>query len=119
MESIEFARAVARLAEEKKSEDTVILEMAELLYVTDYFVICSAENDRQAKAIANHILNESRDLGQKPLWKDGMDHGQWVVLDYGHIVVHVFRNQERELYELERLWKDAPRVELATQPSAL
>lgn len=118
MDPLELANRIAQYADDKKAHEVVILDMSELLYVTDYFVICSGANDRQVKGISDNIRKELRDLGIKPLWSDGDNEGIWVVLDYGNIVVHVFRDEERDIYQLERLWKDAPRAEWAPSEAA-
>jgi ribosome-associated protein len=92
----------------------VILEVAQVLVVADEFVIASAPNDRQVKAIVEEVERQVADAGlAKPLRVEGLDDRHWVLLDYGDVVVHVFLEETREYYELERLWGDVPRVEWA------
>lgn len=102
----------ARAALDHKAIDLVILEVKKLSSFTDYFVICSGTSDRQVQAIAAHIEEKLRAQGLRPLGVEGMREAHWVLLDYGDVVVHVFLGPMREFYDLERLWFDAPRVEL-------
>jgi ribosome-associated protein len=105
--------AAARAASDKKAEDIVVLDVAALLVVTDYFVICTGRNDRQVKTIADAIEERLRvDLGVKPIGREGVREGRWVLLDFGDVVVHIFQPEEREFYRLEKLWSDAPRLAL-------
>lgn len=90
----------------------MILDVAPLTSIADYFVLMSGNTDRQAQAIAKNIIDELKDEKVKPLRVHGETIGHWVVIDYGHVVVHVFREEERKFYELERLWKDAEEVEV-------
>jgi ribosome-associated protein len=92
----------------------VILEVAEVLVVADEFVIASAGNDRQVKAIVDEVERQVAEAGMaRPLRVEGLDDRHWVLLDYGDVVVHVFLDETREYYELERLWGDVPRVDWA------
>jgi ribosome-associated protein len=92
----------------------VILEVADVMVVSDEFVIASAANDRQVKAIVDEVERVVAEGGfAKPLRVEGLDDRRWVLLDYGDVVVHVFLDETREYYELERLWSDVPRVEWA------
>lgn len=105
-------RAAAEAAAEKKAVDVVALKVAELLVVTDYFLICTGATDRQVHAIADAVEGRLRDSGVKPVGREGERELKWVLLDYGDFVVHVFQPQEREFYRLEKLWGDAPRLAL-------
>jgi ribosome-associated protein len=101
----------ARAADAKGARDVVILEVAEVLVVADEFVVASAPNDRQVKAIVDEVERQVGEAGlAKPLRVEGLDDRHWVLLDYGDVVVHVFLEETREYYELERLWSDVPRV---------
>jgi ribosome-associated protein len=104
----------ARAADDKGARDVIILEVADVLVVADYFVITSGANDRQVKAIVEEIERRVADaeLG-KPLRAEGVNERKWVLLDYGDVVVHVFLQEIREYYQLERLWSDVPRVDWA------
>jgi ribosome-associated protein len=101
----------ARAADAKGARDVVILEVAEVLIVADEFVVASAPNDRQVKAIVEEVECQVAEAGlAKPLRVEGLDDRHWVLLDYGDVVVHVFLEETREYYELERLWSDVPRI---------
>ena len=102
----------ARAALDHKAVDLVILEVKNLSSFTDYFVICSGNSDRQVQAIAAHLEEKLGQGGIRPLSIEGKREGRWVLLDYGDVVIHVFYQPVREFYNLERLWSDAPRIEL-------
>jgi ribosome-associated protein len=108
-ESREAAVAAARAAAAKQAEHITILDVHGLIVITDYFVICSGATERQVRTIVEEIERALRDLGRKPVRREGETERRWVLLDYVDLVVHVFTEQEREYYELERLWGDAPR----------
>lgn len=103
----------ATAASDKKAEDIVAMNVAELLVVTDYFVICTGRNDRQVKTIADEVEERLRvEAGVKPLGREGLPEAKWVLLDFVDVVVHIFQPEERDFYRLEKLWSDAPRLEL-------
>jgi ribosome-associated protein len=107
-----WAVAAARAADDKKGEDTVILDVAPVLAITDYFVITSAPNTRQVRTIADEIERKVRDAGGPgPLREEGRNDLSWVLLDYGDMVVHVFLDEARRFYEIERLYRDVSSVE--------
>ena len=107
----EWARTAARAASAKGGEDTVIIEVGSVLAITDAFVITSGRNGRQVKTIAEDVEARLKaDGGIKPIRVEGLGDSQWILLDYGDLVVHVFLDETREYYDLERLWSDAPRV---------
>jgi ribosome-associated protein len=90
-----------------------VIDVAELLVVTDYFVICTGTNDRQVRSIAEEVEDQLRTrCSVKPVGREGEDEGKWVLLDFVDVVVHVFQPEERDFYRLERLWSDAPRMAL-------
>ena len=96
---------------DKKANGLEVLEVAELTSLADYFIICSGSSERQAVAIADGIEEKLRvDLGTKPRLVEGLNPGRWVVMDYGDFIVHVFTDDCRAFYGLERLWGDAPDV---------
>ena len=102
---------VAQAAASKKGEDIVILDVGPVLAITDCFVITSAPNDRLVRAIAEEIERALKEAGgPAPRRTEGLREGEWVLLDYGDFVVHVFLDETRRFYDLERLWRDAPRV---------
>ena len=105
----DMSQAIAKAASDKKARDIVILSMKELTAATDYFIVCSANTGLQVRAIADNIEDEMRAQGMEFLHKEGYRSGEWVLLDYGSIVVHVFYQETRKFYGLESLWGDAPR----------
>jgi ribosome-associated protein len=107
--------AAARAADDKQGADTVVLAVGEVLAITDHFVITSGANTRQVRTIADAVEEQVAAAGgPKPIRVEGRDDMRWVLLDYGSFVVHVFLDETRKYYELERLWADVPR--LAWQP---
>jgi ribosome-associated protein len=102
----------ARAADEKKGTDIVVLDVSHLLGITDAFVIVSASSDRQARTVAEEVERQVKlNDGPSPRRIEGMSSADWVLLDYGDFVVHVFQQETRDFYELERLWADAPVIE--------
>lgn len=108
----ERALECTRAALDRKAYDLVVLETGRLSSIADYFVICSGRSDTQVQAIAEGVQSHLAAGGVRPLSVEGLPHGQWVLMDYGDVVVHVFYVPVREFYDLERLWARAPRVEL-------
>ena len=102
----------AEAALDKKAVDLVVLDVAALTSIADYLVICTGRSDRQVQAIAQAIDEHLRQHGHRPIAIEGMNRGQWVLLDYADVIVHVFYKPVREFYDLERLWEHAPRVQL-------
>jgi len=101
----------ARAASDKKGEDTIVLEVGPLLSITDAFVITSGSNDRQVRSIAEEVEAQVRtSMNRAPLRVEGLSDAHWILLDYGDVVVHVFLDETRRYYDLERLWADAPRI---------
>jgi ribosome-associated protein len=115
-----LARRLAELADSKKAEDVVVLDMRKLVSYTDFLAICTARNERQARAIVDEVrLQLKRDTGLLPGGVEGNGGDGWIVLDYLDCVLHVFTAEARERYQLEDLWREAPRVELDLgQPEA-
>jgi len=110
-----WVTTAARAASAKKGEDTVILEVGEVLSITDAFVITSGRNSRQVLTIAEEVEAQVKEVGgPSPIRVEGLTDAQWVLLDYGDFVVHVFLDEVRRYYDLERLWADAPRLEWDT-----
>ena len=106
-----FVLEAAEAASAKKADRIVILDVSEQLVITDYFLICSGNTQRQVRTIADEVerrLNESH--GRKPFRREGEREARWVLLDYVDFVVHVFHTDDRDYYDLERLWADARRV---------
>jgi len=107
----EWARTAAVAASSKGGEDTLIIDVGRVLAITDAFVITSGRNTRQVKTIAEEVESRLKaDGGISPLRVEGLGDGQWILLDYGDLVVHVFLDETRTYYDLERLWSDVPRI---------
>jgi ribosome-associated protein len=105
-------RTAARAAASKGGDDTLILEVGQVLAICDAFVLTSGRNSRQVRTIAEEVEAQVKDAGGGgPLRVEGRETAEWVLLDYGDFVVHVFLDEVRRYYELERLWSDAPRLE--------
>ena len=109
-DAAELAHRIVEIASDKKGNDIVMLRMAELTTMADFFVICSGRSDRQVAALSGAIVDELRDEGIRPLGVEGRDSSRWVLLDFGTVIVHVFAPEEREYYGLERLWSKAAQV---------
>jgi ribosome-associated protein len=108
--SRDMAIAAARAAADKQATDIVILDVHETIVITDLFVICSAGSMRQIRTVVEAVEDALRALGEKPVRREGEPGGGWWLLDFIDVVVHVFGEEERDYYDLERLWRDAPRV---------
>ena len=108
----ELAVAAAEAASDKLADDILAFDVGDQLVITDVFVLCSAPNDRQVKAIVDAVEERLRGLGAKPVRREGEREGRWVLLDYIDVIVHVQHAEERVYYSLERVWKDCPVVDL-------
>lgn len=100
-------RVAVAAAEDRKAINLQVLDLNSISDFTEYFLICSGSNERQVKAIADGIRRELRKAGQRPLHVEGERQGNWILADYGSLIVHVFRDETRAFYALERLWSDA------------
>jgi ribosome-associated protein len=110
-----LARRLAELADSKQAEEVVVLDMRELVSYTDFLAICTARNERQARAIVEEVrLRVKKESALLPGGVDGAGDTGWIVLDYLDCVLHVFTAEERERYALEDLWREAPRLELGS-----
>ena len=104
-------RAAVKAAQDKKAEELSVLAVAKLTSIADYFILCTATNERQAQAIADSILDRLREeLHVKPLLVEGTTPGRWILIDFGDFIAHIFTEDCRRFYGLERLWGDAPNV---------
>lgn len=110
--ALEMTRVAAEAAADKKAQNIVAFDVSDQLVITDAFLLCSAANDRQVRAIVDEIEDRLREIGAKPLRREGERDGRWVLLDYADIVVHVQHEEERAFYALERLWRDCPVIDL-------
>jgi ribosome-associated protein len=119
--ALELVREAAAAASDKLATDIVAFDVSDQLVITDAFLLCSAANDRQVRAVVDEIEDRLRALGAKPVRREGERDGRWVLLDYADIVVHVQHTEERAFYALERLWRDCPLIALpdvVAEPSA-
>ncbi|MFH1217951.1 MAG: ribosome silencing factor [Pseudomonadota bacterium] len=110
LSSLELARSISVAALDKKAEDLIILDVHKLSSFTDYFVIMSGRSTRHVQGLADAIESELRLKKLKEGTTEGLSEGYWVLLDYGDVVVHIFYHDERDFYDLEGLWHDAPRI---------
>jgi ribosome-associated protein len=110
--ALELIRVAAEAASDRLAENIIAFDVSEQLVITDAFLLCSAANDRQVRAIADAVEDKLREVGAKPVRREGEREGRWVLLDYVEIVVHVQHEEERAFYALERLWRDCPLIEL-------
>ena len=106
--AIELAEIAAEAAADKLASDIIAYDVSEQLVITDVFLLCSAANDRQVRAIVDAIEESLRKAGARPVRREGEREGRWVLLDYLDVVIHVQHTEERAFYALERLWKDCP-----------
>ena len=110
--AVELVTTAARAASDKLATDLLAFDVSDQLAITDAFLLASGSNDRQVKAIVDEVEDKLREIGAKPIRREGERDGRWVLIDYGEIVVHVQREEEREFYALERLWRDCPSIPL-------
>lgn len=111
-DSLETIRTAASAAADKKAFEIVALEVTKLTSYTDTLLICSGGSDRQVGAIADEIQRQLRDAGRRPLHVEGASRADWVLMDYGELVVHIFTEERRAYFGLENLWGDAPRLDV-------
>jgi ribosome-associated protein len=117
LSGLELARHCISFAQDKKALDPVIMDLQKVSTIADYLVICSAQSEPQIKAIANGVEKALKEeFGRYPLAVDGFPASQWVVIDYGDVIFHIFHEQKRRVYALEDLWSDAPRVSFDQKP---
>ena len=106
------AVAIARAGLDKKAEDVTVLDVRGLTSYADYFVVMTADSDRQASAIADHVEDTMKQLGVSKVNVEGYETGRWILVDYGDVVAHVMNKESRGFYDLEGLWADAPRFQV-------
>jgi ribosome-associated protein len=107
LNSLELAVFIARVIDEKQGENTIVLPVGPVVGITEYFIVTSASNVRLVRAITDAVLNNVREaVGKGPLRSEGTREQQWVLIDYGDVVVHIFIDEMRRFYEIERLYKD-------------
>lgn len=110
--AVELVEVAALAASDKLAENILAFDVSDQLALTDAFVICSAPNDRQVKAIVDEVEDRMREAGAKPIRREGERDARWVLIDFGDVVVHVMHDEERQFYALERLWRDCPAIQL-------
>jgi len=110
--AVELAGIAAEAAAEKLASDIIAYDVSEQLVITDVFLLCSAANDRQVRAVVDEIEERLRQAGARPVRREGEREGRWILLDYLDVVIHIQHAEERVYYALERLWKDCPRIAL-------
>jgi ribosome-associated protein len=111
----EKAALTSRIAADKKAMDVVVLDMRDASSITDYFLICSGGSERQVQAIADAIDDQLAQSGMASLGVEGYREGRWILMDYGDVIVHVFSQETRDFYDLERLWANAPKIDLSRE----
>ena len=112
--ALQLAKAAANAAEEKIAERVTAIDVSDQMPLTDIFVIASAASERQIGSIVDEVEDRLRELGSKPIRREGEREGRWILIDFGDIIVHIQHEDEREYYALERLWKDCPEIDLTT-----
>ena len=110
-DSRRLAATAARAASSKQAERITVIDVRELITITDYFVICSGASDRQVTTIADGVIKELKDQGRRPVRREGESGAGWQLIDFVDLVVHVFNEEARDFYRLETLWADAPVVD--------
>jgi ribosome-associated protein len=108
--TLDRVRQAVSAADDRKAVDLKVLQLEKVTDFTDYFMICSGTSERQVQAIADAVQEKLREHRVRPLHVEGYNRAQWVLIDYGDLVVHVFQEEQRRYYALERLWGDAPEV---------
>jgi ribosome-associated protein len=110
--AIELIRVAAEGASDKLADQIIAFDVSEQLAITDAFLVCSADNDRQVRAIVDEVEERLRAIDAKPTRREGHRQGRWVLLDYIDVVIHVQQEEERMFYALERIWRDCPVIQL-------
>ena len=116
--AIALVHAAARAASDKLADDILAFDVSDQLVITDAFLLCSAGNERQVKSIVDEVEDKLREVGARPVRREGERDGRWVLIDYVEIVVHVQHSEERAFYALERLWRDCPVIPLPADVTA-
>lgn len=112
IDSKQMLEIAVKAADSKRAVDIVALDVSEVSLLADYFLICSANSDRQINAVVEAIMEKEEENQVEVKRVEGKDGGKWVLIDLGDLIVHVFSNSEREFYNLEKLWSDAPLVNI-------
>ncbi len=115
IDTFDRVKIVAAAAEDKKANDVTVLKLIGVTTFTDYFAICSANSSRQVQSISDEIEDRLRAKKIRPLHIEGYTNAEWVLMDYGPFIVHVFNEKSRQFYDLERLWRDAEKVDVSSE----
>ena len=110
----ELLKVAVKAADSKLASDIEVLDIREMTTIADYFVICNGNSASQIRAIAEEVERKCKEAGEMPVSTEGYAASSWVLLDFGAVVVHLFRKEMREFYAIERLWNEAPRIDVAT-----
>lgn len=110
--------AAVRAAQSKKAQNIVVLDLREITSLADYFIICTGTNVRQNQAISDEVHLRLKQAGQLPISVEGYENAEWILMDYGDVIVHIFLDRTRSFYDLERLWRHARPVETPPEPIA-
>ena len=119
MDTKEKAMLAGKFADEKKALDVSVIELKGLTDIADYFVVVSGTSDRHVKTIAEHVEKSMKDAGIRPYSTEGYQQGRWVIIDYRNVIVHIFLEPLRELYDLESLWIEAKRYRIERENTQL
>ena len=106
----QLALLAAEVCDEKKAKQIVVLDVRKITTISDYFIVCSTSNERQARAIAEEMRMKLKEMGKREMGVEGMEDARWVLQDFGDIVLHIFHESQREFYDIEGLWADAKQV---------
>lgn len=112
MKTIDKAFLCLKIIKERKAIDPILIQVDKLTSITDYFLITSGNSSRQVQAIARHLSKRMQEEGLKAYGVEGEQEGQWILMDYGDVVIHIFYQPVREFYDLEGLWIEAPRIDM-------
>lgn len=111
LDALRIAKIAAQAADEKQASDVTVLDVGEVLAITDLFVVASAGNKRQVRTICDAVTDAvRRETGRSPLSSEGVTEQQWILIDYGSVIIHIFDDETRRFYEIERLYRDVPAV---------
>lgn len=111
-DTIQLAEVAAKAADEKMATNIAVLDVSDVMAISEVFVLASADNERQVRAIVEEVEDELTKLGEEPKRREGNRENRWVLLDYGMLVIHIQRNTERDFYGLDRLYRDCPLIEV-------
>lgn len=106
----QLALLAAEVCDDKKAKQIIVLDVRKITSISDYFIVCSTSNERQARAIAEEMRMKLKEMGKREMGVEGMEDARWVLQDFGDIVLHIFHESQREFYDIEGLWADAKQV---------